>query len=250
MSKLNFYKTVPPHGHVLSNRSRENNFDTFMFLPATPFAELAGVINSALNDPQTITVKRVKGWLYLLYPRTFKGPYFEIYPANITHFAHGPCAVAAKKDSEPMGSEKALLPGAYCCAVKEDKRLRTKVRSAGTDLTFTELHTYGMEHHDEYEEEMHFDSLSEIVEREIRERDHNACFLTQIEGDLDFPTKVHWIFPPSCAVEVAMDCESMAVSENTAVTSEGVAKLIHDNSIGIDVDDGFRMVAFDSLPPK
>ncbi|KAI0309901.1 hypothetical protein OF83DRAFT_935047 [Amylostereum chailletii] len=260
MSNSDTQNAVPSslttHGHILSNWSRKKSFDTFIFCPTTPHAMLVGAINSTLHDPsESITVKQVQGWLRMLYPGSFKSRDFAIHPAEVTQFASGRCAVTAKDDSEPVASEKALLPGTYCCVSSETRVPFTDLRNADQCRTFTGLRAYALKNRKRYEENLSADIMTDRLQSDVRTRDAYACFLTRLGagGDLDPPVNVHWIFPPSCMGElrkIHLEFKDMAVLDNAAVMSEGVAKLMHDNAIGIDVDDGFRIVAFEPLPPK
>ncbi|KAI0318600.1 hypothetical protein OF83DRAFT_1170942 [Amylostereum chailletii] len=95
----------------------------------------------------------------------------------------------------------------------------------------------------------------EEIQSAVKVRDGDRCFLTGSDG----PPSVHWIVPPIWTRKFTQRVEngsskgymralkaSYSTAENAAMMCEEVADLFHRNAVGIDVDNDFRFIVFDS----
>ncbi|KAI0308880.1 hypothetical protein OF83DRAFT_146952 [Amylostereum chailletii] len=238
--------TLSRHGPILSSRSRDKEFDIFIFWSTSRYATLVGAINSTLNDPG-ISVKQVKAWLRILQPDLKRLPGFRIYPAAVTRLPPGSCTVEPKEKADPIPSENIILPGSYCCIVEGATSYRNPLvpylRNRGS---FTVLKRTLERRPERNSHNLSFYNLPEYIQEVVH---GNQCFLTGRTSSTSL--SIHWLFPPIWATKLPADtvpylpAEHFIVPNNAAMMNERVAKLMHDNAFGIDVSEGYRFVAFD-----
>ncbi|KAJ7806399.1 hypothetical protein B0H14DRAFT_3882371 [Mycena olivaceomarginata] len=222
--------------HVLSNKSRLLDRDTFVFasLNPSPSRLLLG-FNQKLTPVSSATIQR---WVRIITPKTRE---FVICPVVVHSIGVFEYYIEPSGPPIEATSPTLLLPGNYGLYHND-----ACIATGPPDIMSARSWSGSFEHHaskmDDKKRALEYQFLPEI-ERSVMARDNQTCWFTGATDDI----ALSWIFPPVFRNQTKASwfdvLDKEFVTAKNVLTLKSELKLhFHSNNFTVDVDDDYRIV--------